>query len=34
MTQDINTLVAELTALRLPELKARYEQALGKPSSS
>lgn len=32
MTQDINALVAELTALRLPELKARYEQALGKPT--
>lgn len=29
MTQDINTLVAELTALRLPELKERYKQVLG-----
>ena len=32
MTHDINALVAELTALRLPELKARYEQVLGKPT--
>ena len=30
--EDINALVAELAALRLPELKARYEEALGKPT--
>jgi hypothetical protein len=30
--EEMNALVAELTALRLPELKARYEQALGKPT--
>jgi len=30
--EEMNALVAELTALRLPELKARYEKALGKPT--
>jgi len=30
--EEMNALVAELTALRLPELKERYEQALGKPT--
>ena len=30
--EEMNALVAELTAFRLPELKERYEQALGKPT--
>jgi len=29
MTQDMNTLLAELETLRLPELKERYQQVLG-----